>query len=244
MSSEDLFTSVDAETGVATIEIVRPPHNFLDTGLLRQITAALHELDDREECRVTVLRSRGKNFCAGRDFNAPRGTGDQSADVYAEAARLVDTRKPWIAEVQGAAIGAGLGLAMAADHRMAGERAYFSANFVTLGLHHGFGLSLTLPRVVGTQSAADLLTTGRKVGAREAAAMGLVDAVVADDELGDATMVFAASIAAAPTEAVQAIRSTLRGDDFADRFRCTTDHESAEQNRLRALRNTCRSEQA
>ena len=97
--------------------------------------------------------------------------------------RLFRTRKPIVAAIQGAAIGGGLGVAMAADFRIAAPEARFSANFARLGFHHGFGLSVTLPAAVGGQHAAELLYTGRRITGDDAVAIGLVDRVVPLDRL-------------------------------------------------------------
>ena len=169
---------LDPDTHVGTVELQRPPNNFLNIEVLRDIVAALTELDRDPDCRAIILRAAGKHFCAGRDFSAPRLPGDESANVYAEAGRLNELQTPWIAAVQGAAIGAGFGLALCADFRLCTPRAYFTANFVQLGLHAGFGTTVTLPRLIGVQKATELLCSGRKVGGAEACALGLVDRLV------------------------------------------------------------------
>ena len=134
--------------------------------------------------------------------------------------------------MQGAAIGGGLGLALAADFRVVAPEARLSANFARLGFHQGFGLSVTLPRLVGHQRAAELLYTGRRVDGDEALAMGLADRLVPLDEVRDAAFAFAADIAASAPLAVESIRATLRGD-LAEQVAAATDHEMAEQLRLR-----------
>lgn len=231
--SADLHVALDAQTHVATVEIRRPPNNYFDVDLLRRLADRFEELDGDGRCRVIVLCSAGKHFCAGRDFEAPRDAGDEATEVYDQAVRLVATPLPWIAAVQGAAIGGGLGLAMAADLRVAGSRAWFTANFARLGIHHGFGLGVTLPPIIGQQRTRDLLFTGRRVRAEEAAAIGLVDRLVADgDERAEASRA-AAEIASSAPLAVRSIRATLRGD-LVERFREATSREAAEQVRLRA----------
>jgi enoyl-CoA hydratase/carnithine racemase len=122
---------------------------------------------------------------------------------------------------------------MAADFRVAVPEARFSANFSRLGFHHGFGLSVTLPRVVGEQRAAELLLTGRRIDATNALAIGLVDRCVSAEELKDAAHDLAQEIALSAPMAVEAIRRTLRGD-LAERVALATEHERLEQERLRA----------
>ncbi len=146
---------------------------------------------------------------------------------------MIRTRLPIVAAVQGAAIGGGLGLALAADFRVAAPEARFSANFARLGFHQGFGLSVTLPALVGQQRAAELLYTGRRVPGDEAVAIGLADRSAPLGEVRDAAIAFAAEIAASAPLAVASIRETLRGD-LADRVVVATERELAEQTRLRA----------
>jgi len=134
--------------------------------------------------------------------------------------------------VQGAAVGGGLGLACAADFRVASARARFCANFARLGLHHGFALTVTLPAIIGEQRALDLLCTGRRVGGEEAARIGLADRLAEPEGLRAAAQELAAEIAAAAPLAVRSIRETMRGT-LADRARAAMERELAEQDRLR-----------
>ncbi len=216
---------------VATVTLCRPPNNFFSAAMIAELADALEVLDEDLSCRAIVLAAEGKHFCAGADF-ASAGPADSTGDLYRAAVRLFRTRKPIIAAVQGAAIGGGLGVAMAADFRVAAPEARFSANFARLGFHHGFGLSVTLPAVVGGQHAAELLYTGRRITGDDAAAIGLVDRVVPLAGLRTAAHDLAAEIAGSAPLAVQSIRATLRGD-LADRVAAATDRELAEQERLR-----------
>ena len=150
--------SVKITGNLAHVEIQRPPNNFFDYLLIQQIADAYEELDEVSECRVIILSSQGKNFCAGANFGQDEDMLDKSvpyAKLYAQAVRLFKTRKPVIAAIQGAAIGGGLGLALSADFRIACPEARFSANFAKLGFHPGFGSSVTLPRIIGKQKAMD-----------------------------------------------------------------------------------------
>ena len=115
------------------------------------IADGLESLDDDPRCRAAVLCAQGKHFCAGADFS-PEGARYTTEDLYAAAVRIFRTHTPVVAAVHGAAVGGGLGLALAADFRIAAPEARFSANFARLGFHQGFGLSVTLPRLVGLHS--------------------------------------------------------------------------------------------
>ena len=145
--------------------------------------------------------------------------------------RFFRTRTPSVAAVQGAAIGGGLGLALATDFRVCAPEARFAANFARLGFHHGFGLSVTLPRLIGQQRAMELLYTGRRVKGEEALAMGMADRLVALDQLMAEAHDLAGEIAASAPLAIDSIRETLRGG-LADEIRAATDREKAEQDRL------------
>jgi enoyl-CoA hydratase/carnithine racemase len=136
-----------------------------------------------------------------------------------------------VAAIQGAAIGGGLGLACSADFRVAAPEARFAANFAQLGFHHGFALTATLPPIVGQQRSWEMLYTGRRVAAEEAADIGLCDRLVDTGQLATAAHAFAAEIAAAAPLAVTSIRQTLRGD-LADRVRAATVREAGEQAKL------------
>ena len=219
---------------VATVEIGRPPDNFFDAGLITSLADACAWLDEQPEFRAAVLCSDGKHFCAGADFTGRSGrTGTGGAgELYAAAARLFEVRTPVVAAVQGAAVGGGLGLACAADFRVASPQARFCANFARLGLHHGFALTVTLPGIVGEQRALDLLYTGRRVGGEEAAGIGLADRLAEPEGLRAAAQELAAEIAVGAPLAVRSIRETMRGT-LADRARAAMDRELAEQDRLR-----------
>ena len=127
--------SVSIKQHLAYVEINRPPNNFFDAYLIQQIADAYEILDEEDECRVILLKSEGKNFCAGANFGQDEDMLDKSVPykkLYAQAVRLFRTRKPVIAVVQGAAIGGGLGLALSADFRVACHEARFAANFAKL----------------------------------------------------------------------------------------------------------------
>jgi enoyl-CoA hydratase/carnithine racemase len=126
--------------------------------------------------------------------------------------RLFHQPLPIVAAVGGAAIGAGLGLAMLADFRVVAAPAYFAAPFTRLGISQGFALSLTLPRVVGVQRAAELVYTGRRVEADEAMAIGLCDRLTQRDRLDEDALALASEIAESAPLAVAAARRILRAD--------------------------------
>ena len=226
--------SVSIKQHLAYVEINRPPNNFFDANLIQQIADAYESLDEEDECRVILLKSEGKNFCAGANFGQDEDMLDKSVPykkLYAQAVRLFRTRKPVIAVVQGAAIGGGLGLALSADFRVACHEARFAANFAKLGFHPGFGSSITLPRVVGVQKAKDMLFTARRVTGEEAYKIGLADKFCSKEKITEEAEQLAMEIASSAPMAVESIRSTLRGN-LADQIEQIVDWELSEQVRL------------
>jgi enoyl-CoA hydratase/carnithine racemase len=221
--SEQLAVEVDGRT--ALIEVRRGPHNFFTEASLRELGDALVEVDAAADVRAVVLCAEGRSFCAGADLRGVDAHGLRA--VYRAASVLFTTRKPIIAAIQGAAVGGGLGLAMACDFRVAGSDARFTANFARLGFHHGFALSATLPAAVGLQKALDLLYSGRNVGAPEALEIGLCDRV-AQGNPRDLALEWAAEIGESAPLSLVAIRSTMRRD-LASRAVAALDEEAAAQ---------------
>ena len=236
MADFGTFGDVHVDLGdgyVAEVEIRRGPNNFFDITLIRSICEAFEALDADPGCRAIVLCSQGKHFCAGANFGSDdQGLQDASGrHLYDEAVRLFSTRTPAVAAVQGAAVGGGLGLALMPDFRVASPESRFSSNFARLGFHQGFGLSVTLPDLVGQQKAMELLYIGRRVPGEEAFAMGLCDRLVPADRIRDEAIGLAREIATSGPLAIASIRRTLRGA-LPERIRVATDREKAEQDRL------------
>ena len=231
-SHADIAVSLDGRVG--RVEIRKPPHNFFDVSLIRQIAEAFEAFDAEPACRAVVLAAQGKAFCAGADFSSrgedgvDRSGGGPAKHLYKEAIRLFRTRKPVVAAVHGAAIGGGLGLALVADFRITCAEARFSANFNRLGFHPGFGLTTTLPRLVGPQQAALLFYTGRRIGGAEAVSLGLADQLVAEAEVRDAAHALAVEIAQSAPLSTQSTRETLRRG-LADAIEAATERELVEQ---------------
>lgn len=228
---------------VATVEIRRPPHNFFDLALIRQIADTYEALDEDPACRAIMLCSQGKSFCAGADFGDGSGVqADGSVEgslnrlgidnLYVEAVRVFRCKKPVVAAVQGAAIGGGLGLALSADFRVGCPETRFAANFTRLGFHPGFGLTHTLPRVIGHQKAALMFLTSRRIKGEEALAWGLLDDFTTLDRVREHAWDLARDIAVNAPLAVESTRATLR-QGLADAVKAATDHELGEQTRLR-----------
>lgn len=208
--SADITVEVTAH--VAVVEMHRPPANFFDEELLKEIADAFDTIERDADVRSIVLCSEGKHFCAGAQLGEM--TGDGIRRVYAQALRLFQGRRPVVAAVQGAAVGGGLGLALAADFRVASPTTRFTANFARLGFHQGFGLSVTLPSVVGRQRALDMLYTGRDVSGDEALTIGLADRLA--DDPRETAFELATQLAASAPLSVAAIRTTMQRELLAE----------------------------
>lgn len=235
--------AIEIRDHVATVEIRRPPHNFFDMALIRQLAASYEALDADPACRAIVLCSEGKNFCAGARFGDGAGIGEDGSvegslnrlgidHLYKEAVRVFRCRKPVVAAIQGAAIGGGLGLGLSADFRVGCAESRFAANFTRLGFHPGFGLTHTLPRVIGQQKAALMFLTSRRVKGEEALAWGLIDDLATHDRVRAHAWGLAREIAVNAPLGVESTRAALR-DGLADAVLAATDRELAEQTRLR-----------
>lgn len=232
--TEHLDVQILGNTGLLLFQ--HPPHNHATVGLLRLLGDALNRLDSTPQVRAIVIASEGKAFCAGADLVSPDGFGatgdDPLREFYDQVIRIFASRKPIVAAIQGAAIGAGLGLAVAADFRVATPEARFSANFAKLGFHPGFGLTCTLPRVIGHQRATQMFLTAGRYKADEVAGWGLVDRMASIGTLRETALAFAGEIAENAPLSLLATRATMRGN-LVEQVRTALAHEHREQSLLR-----------
>jgi enoyl-CoA hydratase/carnithine racemase len=235
---------VEKHDHVGLIEIRRPPLNFFDVSLINQIADALEEFDRDVKIRCSVLAAQGKAFCAGANFSDPaRQEQEKRAEsnpgenlpinhLYVQAVRIFRNQKPFVAAIHGAAIGGGLGLAVSADFRVTCPEARFAANFTKLGFHPGFGLTTTLPELIGKNNAELMFYTSRRVTGEEAYRWGLANELVPQDQVRVAAMKLAGEIAECSPLGLVSTRATMR-KGLADRVLAATNHELVEQNRLR-----------
>lgn len=207
---------------VAVVTFSAGRNNYVNYELLDQLASTLEGLESTAS-RAVVIRTTSRHFCAGADFS-----GGGRGQIRELVPRLVCSPLPVVAAVGGAAIGAGLGLALAADFRVATRSAYFLANFTRLGISQGFAVSLTLPRLVGAQQAAEMLYTARRVGGEEALALGLCDRLAEQDRLDDEAIALATEIAKSSPLALSAARRVLRAD-LKDEIDATLERERSEQ---------------
>jgi 2-(1,2-epoxy-1,2-dihydrophenyl)acetyl-CoA isomerase len=213
----DLIETV--EDGVATLTFNRPERmNALSTPIMEGLLHGLPRLAGDPAVRVIVLTGAGRAFCAGGDVKSMAEGGERRSAAEAtahlrsrmEVSRILhELPKPTIAMINGPAAGAGLAFALACDLRIAGASARLVTAFVKVGLSGDFGGSFFLTRLVGTAKARELYFTGRPVDAEEALSLGLVNRVVADDQLSDATMELARSLAQGPQVAISLMKRNM-----------------------------------
>ena len=204
--------------GVATITLNRPEAmNSLTAETKVALGEALERAAEDPSVRAVILTGSGRAFCAGQDLRehaanlaAGRGLNNTVRDHYNPTVRLItEMPKPVVAAVNGVAAGAGASLAFVCDLIIASEKASFLMAFAGVGLAPDTGASWTLQRLVGRAKAAELLLLAEPVRAPEALELGLVNRVVPAEELSKATAALAAKLAAGPTVAYGAIKSTL-----------------------------------
>lgn len=196
--------------GVAVLTVSNPERrNAMNIELSRRLVDAVRRAGDDEAVGAVVVTGEDPAFCAGGDLGE-LATADPATlrEVYAGFLAVAECPLPTIAAVNGAAVGAGLNLALACDLRLAGPRAKFDARFLPLGLHPGGGYTWMAQRVLGSQGAAALTLFGDAVDAAEAARIGLVHRVV--DDVVASAVELAARAAAAPRDLVRTTKATMR----------------------------------
>jgi enoyl-CoA hydratase len=211
--------SIRVELGrICRIVLDRPDkQNAMSVEMGEELGAAVDAVNQTAEARVVLVQGEGRAFSAGGDFdvierNASRTPEENRRGMlafYRSYLSVLRLSTPSIAVIHGAAIGAGLCLAMACDLRLAAREAKLGANFVRVGLHPGMGCSLLMPRLVGNAVAAELLLTGRILNGEEAEAIGLVNKSVPRDELMRLVEQTADQIASAAPIAVAQTKATL-----------------------------------
>ncbi len=219
-TQEILYTTDDA--GIARITLNRPDaRNAWTTPMVERMQHLLDEAQADEDVRVVVLTGNGKSFCAGGDLKAMRdregmfeGDTVQLRRQYARGLQEVTRsferlEKPVIAALNGAAIGAGLDLALMCDVRISSDRAKFGSTFAAVGLIPGDGGAFLLTRAVGFSRAVELILTARVIKADEAKDLGLVHRVVPHEGVLDEAMATAQRIASLPAPAVQMAKVAL-----------------------------------
>ncbi|WP_349428859.1 enoyl-CoA hydratase-related protein [Microbacterium sp. LWS13-1.2] len=223
MTGRDVVLSEFVDDGVLLITLNRPERKNAVTDALRSgFAEAIRRADADPAVRVVAVTGAGDAFCAGADRKEPAltvspGLGAAALDLetamrrfHAEfAGAFYAVRKPTVALVNGAAAGGGMGLALAADFRIAGESSLFVSAFANLGLAGDNGVTYGLHRLVGRARALEILMLTPRIDAAEAERLGLVRQVVPDDALREEGLAFCRRLAAGPTAAFALMKTNL-----------------------------------
>lgn len=207
--------TIECKDRIATITIDNPQTNYLDRNVLSDLNRTVSEvLSDNTDLRVVLLQARGKHFSAGIDYAGFSRMTKEEAGHFAETGyqllnHLENLPVPVIAAVKGETTGAGLGLALAADIRIASSDAVFSFPEARFGVPPVFGSSQRLYKTIGVGRAKELLFTGRSVDAEEALRIGLVNKIVPPDELEAEANRIALSIANNSLSSLRSIKMLM-----------------------------------
>src|SRR6187549_464427 len=216
MAMEFKFLKYTVENGVAAISLNRPDvYNALNDEITYELQDALKVVAKDETVRVVVLTGEGKAFCSGQDLKA--ASGDQKRSFMDSLTKrynpiiraMRNLPKPIVCRLNGVAAGAGCSLALACDIIVATEEATLIEVFINIGLVPDSGSSYFLPRLVGMAKAFELCSMGSRVKAKEAEALGLINKVVAVDQLDGAVKEYADYFANAPTKSVGLVKKML-----------------------------------
>lgn len=230
----------DTQDAIVTLTLNRPDRlNALGDTLREELYDAIIRTSDDPQARVIVLTGAGRGFCSGGDMKAAhevqegvrdRALLDRVAPIRDKVVLAMrDSPKPIIAAVNGPAAGAGMNLALACDMRVASTAARFGQTFVKRGLHVDWGGTYLLPRLVGMAKACELIFTGEMISAEEAYGLGLLNQLVAPEQLMPATYELAQKIAAGPPIAIRLAKRALYHNQGAD-LRAALEFETFAQN--------------
>ena len=208
------FVRLEVEDGVGTIRLDRPPMNALSVQVQQELRAAAQEATDRADVRAVVVYGGPKVFAAGADVKematwSYQEAVDRSTALQAAFTAVARIPKPTIAAVTGYALGGGCELALCADLRVAGDNVKMGQPEILLGIIPGAGGTQRLTRLVGPARSKELVFTGRFVDAQEALRIGLVDRVVAPDDVYAEAVALARALAAGPAYALRAAKEAI-----------------------------------
>jgi enoyl-CoA hydratase/carnithine racemase len=210
------FVTLEVADAVGTIRLDRPPMNALNAAVQEQLRAAATEAAERADVRAVVVYGGPKVFAAGADikemaelsYSDMAGRAGALSSAFDSVARIP---KPVVAAVTGYALGGGCELALTADFRVCGDNAKLGQPEILLGIIPGAGGTQRLARLVGPARAKDIVYTGRFVDAEEALRIGLVDRVVAPDDVYAAAVELASRFASGPAVALRAAKAAIDG---------------------------------
>lgn len=210
------FVAVEVDAGVGTIRLDRPPVNALNNQVQAELAEAAREVTERADISSVILYGGEKTFAGGADIKEMAARSYPEMVTFGTAltnslSLLAGIPKPTVAAITGYALGGGLELALTADRRVAGDNVKVGQPEIQLGVIPGAGGTQRLARLIGPSKAKDLVYTGRFVKAEEALALGIVDEVVAPDDVYAAAHKWAAQFVNGPAVALRAAKAAIDG---------------------------------
>ena len=208
------FVRLEVDGGIGTIRLDRPPMNALNAQVQDEIGAAAREATERRDVSAVVVYGGEKVFAAGADIKQMQAMSytdmvDRSSALQATLGAVARIPKPTVAAITGYALGGGLELALCCDFRVCGDNAKVGQPEILLGVIPGAGGTQRLPRLIGVSKAKDLIYSGRFVAADEALALGLVDQVVAPDDVYTASRELVSRYVGGPAYALRAAKEAI-----------------------------------
>ena len=202
----------DVSDGIGTLTLNAPDtRNTMTLPMVAEIVAAMDAFEADGSCSAVIVTGAGPGFCAGADLgNLQTATAESLGQIYEGFLRIARSPLPTIAAVNGAAVGAGMNLALGCDVRIAARRARFDTRFLQIGLHPGGGHTWMQRRIVGPQAAFATVIFSEVVDGAEAERIGLAHRCVDDDRLIEAARAMAAGAASAPRELVVITKRTIQ----------------------------------
>jgi enoyl-CoA hydratase len=221
----------DLSAGVATVTLSDPERrNALTMPMVEEIIEAFDALEANADVGAVIVTGEAPAFCAGADLSHLSSSSDGGAeqglrDIYEGFLRIGRSPLPTLAAVNGAAVGAGMNLALICDVRIAAARARFDTRFLQLGLHPGGGHTWMSQRIAGPQTVAATVLFGEILDGAEAERVGLVWRCVPDDELLPAAQAMAERAASGPRELARRIKATIHDVALIDDHQAAVDRE-------------------
>jgi len=207
--------TVDKKAGTATLTLNRPEQlNAISLPMAQSLGKALNDIDKDGSIKVLIITGAGRSFCTGIDISQLSPISEMTREELSDLMRtlslpLYNLSKPTIAAINGVAVGAGLSIAMLCDIRIASEKARFSSAYIRMGLVPDIGATYSLPRIAGTAKAMELMLTGDTFDAAEARRMGILNRVVAEEEVMKVARELADRIAKGPSIAINLTKQAV-----------------------------------
>ncbi|GGC51791.1 enoyl-CoA hydratase/isomerase family protein [Hoyosella rhizosphaerae] len=208
------FVTLEVSDGIGTIRLTRPPMNAINRQVQSELVELSREVSRRADVKAVIVYGGEKVFAAGADVKemarmSYHEMSEAIGELQAGLSAIASITKPTVAAITGYALGGGLEVALGADRRIVGDNAKLGVPEILLGVIPGGGGTQRLARLIGPARAKDMVFTGRFVGADEALSIGLVDEVVAPDEVYNAAVAWASKFTGAASQALAAAKAAI-----------------------------------